>query len=47
MNPYHKSEAYLTLTILYISEIYINIKMNLNVYSHTSLWSLKRFYEGL
>ena len=29
------------------SENYIKIKINLNFYFHTSLWSLKRFYEGL
>ena len=25
----------------------IEIKINSNVYFHTSLWCLKRFYEGL
>ena len=37
----------LTLSILYIKEIYIKIKTNLNFNFHTSLWCLKRFYEGL
>ena len=30
-----------------ISESYIKIKVNLNFYFLTSLWYLKRFYEGL
>ena len=30
-----------------ISERYIFIKINLNVYFHTSFWCLKRLYEGL
>ena len=36
-----------TLPALCISESYIKIKLNLNFYFHTSLWYLKRFYEGL
>ena len=38
---------YLTLPIPCISESYIEIKIKLNFYFHTSLWCLKRFYEGL
>ena len=30
-----------------ISESCIEIKIKLNFYFHTSLWCLKRFYEGL
>ena len=30
-----------------ISDSSIEVKINLNFYFHTSLWSLKRFYEGL
>ena len=30
-----------------VSESCIKIKINLNFYFHTSLWYLKRFYEGL
>ena len=37
----------LTFPVLCISESIIKIKVNLNFYFHTSLWSLKRFYEGL
>ena len=37
----------LTLPTLFISESCIKIKINLNVYFHTSLWCLKRFYEDL
>ena len=37
----------LTLPAPRISESYIKIKINLNFYFHTSLWCLKRFYEGL
>ena len=37
----------LTLPVLCISESYIEIKIKLNFYFHTSLWCLKRFYEGL
>ena len=38
---------YLTLPIPCISESYIEIKIKLNFYFHTSLWCLKGFYEGL
>ena len=31
----------------YISKSCIKIKINLSFYFHTSLWLLKRFYEGL
>ena len=37
----------LTLPVLCISESCIEIKIKLNFYFHTSLWCLKRFYEGL
>ena len=37
----------LTLPVLCILEIHIKIKIYLNYYFHTSLWCLKRFYEGL
>ena len=37
----------LTLKDLFISESCIEIKIELNFYFHTSLWCLKRFYEGL
>ena len=37
----------LTLPAGYISESFIKIKIYLNYYFHTSLWCLKRFYEGL
>ena len=37
----------LTLNVLCISDSYIEIKIKLNFYFHTSLWCLKRFYEGL
>ena len=37
----------LTLPAPCISESCIEIKINLNFYFHTSLWYLKRFYEGL
>ena len=35
------------LTGPFISESCIKIKINLNFYFHTSLWCLKKFYEGL
>ena len=38
---------YLTLPAPFISESCIEIKINLNFYFHTSLWCLKRFYEGV
>ena len=37
----------LTLKDPFISESCIQIKIELNPYFHTSLWCLKRFYEGL
>ena len=37
----------LTLKDPIISESCIEIKIELNFYFHTSLWCLKRFYEGL
>ena len=37
----------LTLKDQFISESCIEIKIKLNFYIHTSLWCLKRFYEGL
>ena len=37
----------LTLKDTFISESCIEIKIELNFYFHTSLWCLKRFYEGL
>ena len=37
----------LTLKVPCISESYIEIKIKSNFYFHTSLWCLKRFYEGL
>ena len=37
----------LTFNVLCISESCIEIKIMLNFYFHTSLWCLKRFYEGL
>ena len=37
----------LTLPAPCISESCTEIKIKLNFYFHTSLWCLKRFYEGL
>ena len=37
----------LTLPAQCISESCIKIKINMNFYFHTTLWGLKRFYEGL
>ena len=37
----------LTLFVLCISESCVEIKIKLSFYFHTSLWCLKRFYEGL
>ena len=37
----------LTLKDLCISESCTELKIELNLYFHTSLWCLKRFYEGL
>ena len=39
--------AVLTLPVPCISKSYVKIKVKLNFYFHTSLWCLKRFYEGL
>ena len=39
--------SYLTLSVQRISERCIERKIKLNFYFHTSLWCLKRFYEGL
>ena len=39
--------ALLTLLAQCISESCIKIKINSNFYFHTSLWSIKKFYEGL
>ena len=36
----------LTLSALCISESCIKTKINLNIYFHTSLWCLKRFYKA-
>ena len=38
---------FLTLKDPFISESCIEIKIKLKFYFHTSLWCLKRFYEGL
>ena len=35
------------LNVQCISERYIEMKIKLNFYFHTSLWCLRRFYEGL
>ena len=37
----------LSLNVPYISEIFFEIKIKLKFYFHTSLGSLKRFYEDL
>ena len=44
-----KVELIVKLTIKdpFISESCIEIKIELKFYFHTSLWSLKRFYEDL
>ena len=39
--------SFLTHNITCISESCIEIKTKLNFYFHTSLWCLKRFFEGL
>ena len=36
-----------TLSVPCISKSCIQIEIKLNFYFHTSLWCLKRFYEGL
>ena len=38
--------SFLTFPAPYISESCIKIKINLNFYFDTSLWSLKRFHEA-
>ena len=43
----HPHNQILTLKDPFISESCIEIKIKLNFYFHTSLWCLKRFYEGL
>ena len=40
-------DHHLTLTDPFISESCIEMKIELNFYVHTSLWCLKRVYEGL
>ena len=53
LNPYWLeqnkpfSSTNLTLPAPFISESCIKIKINLNFHFYTSLWCLKRFYEGL
>ena len=42
-----KEIHFLTLNVPCISESCVEIKIKLNFYFHTSLWCLKRFYEGL
>ena len=37
----------LTLPVPFISESCIKMNINVNFYFYTSLWCLKRFYEGL
>ena len=39
--------CFLTIPTSSISESCIKIEINLHFYFHTSLWCLKRFYEGL
>ena len=36
-----------SISIPWISESCIKIKINVDFYFHTSLWCLERFYEGL
>ena len=40
-------QFFLTVLAPCLSESCITIKINLNFYFHTSLWCLKRFYEGV
>ena len=42
-----ESTDFLTFPAPCISESCIQIKIDLNFYFHTSLWCLKKFYEGL
>ena len=41
------TDMMLTLPVPRLSESFIKIKIKLNFHFHTSLWCLKRFYEGL
>ena len=41
------SSIFLTLPATSISQSYIKKNINSNFYFHTSLWRLKRFYQGL
>ena len=43
----HDQKVLLTLNVPCISKSCVEIKIKLNFYFHTSLWCLKRFYEGL
>ena len=43
---YSNGPPTLTLPLWCMQEIYVRIKINSNFYFHTSLWCLKRFYEG-
>ena len=47
LHTHIKSHKILALPSPCISESCIKIKINLNFYFDTSLWCLKRFYEGL
>ena len=44
---FKRSLVWRRVPVLYISESYIEIKINLNFYFYTYLWCLNRFYEGL
>ena len=44
---YMQFSSLLTLKDPFISESCTEIRIELNFYFHTSLWSVKRFYEGL
>ena len=46
-SPFQWLKQSLTLKDRFISEGCIEIKIELKFYFHTSLWCLKRFYEGL
>ena len=45
-STFHSIAFSLTVPVPCISESCVKIKINLNFYFHTSLWCLKRFYEG-
>ena len=45
--PFMNTFSSLTLLVPCISESCIEINIKLHFYFHTSLWCLKRFYEGL